>query len=231
MAKMKARTVKGRKAKDTWKTKVWYNIYTAQEFGGVLIGQTPASDPSLVIGRVAEVSLRDLTNDPTKHMIRVYFKIYGVSGTNAVSQFVGHDTTREYLKSQIRRRRSKIDAIVDVRTKDGYKIRVKAITLTAVRARARQKTAIRKKMMEIIKAMSEEKTFPEYVQAMLMGEMANRIHEECKKIFPLKSVMIYKSEVLEFGKKENEGFVEEAKEEEQKEEVKEEQKEVVEAAE
>ena len=213
MAKMKARTVKGRRAKDTWKTKVWYDIYTAQEFGGVLIGQTPASDPSLVIGRVAEVSLRDLTNDPTKHMIRMYFKIYGVSGTNAVSQFVGHDTTREYLKSQIRRRRSKIDAIVDVRTKDGYKVRVKAITLTAVRARAQHKTQIRKKMTEIIRTMSQEKTFPEYVQAMLLGEMANRIYEECKKIFPLKSVMVYKSEVLEFGKKENEGVVEEKVEE------------------
>ncbi|EHP83613.1 30S ribosomal protein S3ae [Methanotorris formicicus] len=213
MVKMKARTVKGRKAKDTWKTKVWYNIHTAPEFGGVLIGQTPASDPSLVIGRVAEVSLRDLTNDPTKHMIRVYFKIYGVSGTNAVSQFIGHNTTREYLKSQIRRRRSRIDAIVDVRTKDGYKVRVKAMTLTAVRARANQKTQIRKKMIEIIKAMSKEKTFPEYVQAMLMGEMASNIYGECKKIFPMKSVIIYKSEVLEFGKKETEGYVEEAKEE------------------
>ena len=125
MAKMKARTVKGRRAKDTWKTKVWYDIYTAQEFGGVLIGQTPASDPSLVIGRVAEVSLRDLTNDPTKHMIRMYFKIYGVSGTNAVSQFVGHDTTREYLKSQIRRRRSKIDAIEMLEQKMATRLELK----------------------------------------------------------------------------------------------------------
>ena len=201
MARMKARAGKGRRvARDTWKTKTWYNIHTPQSFGGDLIGHTPANDPSLVIGRVAETSLKDLTNDHSKHMIRMYFKVDGVSGTNATTQFVGHDTTREYLKSLIRRRRSKITTITDVRTKDGYKLRVKAMVLTAVRARDHHKTDIRKKMEEIIRDMAKNSTFPEFVHAMLMGGLGSKIYGQCKKIFPMKRVEIYKSEVLEFGK-------------------------------
>ncbi|AXI25276.1 30S ribosomal protein S3ae [Methanofervidicoccus sp. A16] len=201
MAKMRARTTgKGKKvAKDTWKTKVWYNIYTPQAFGGVLIGQTPANDPARVIGRVAEVSLKDLINDPAKHMIRMYFKINGVSGNNATTQFIGHDTTREYIKSLVRRRMSKITTIVDVRTKDNYKIRVKAMVLTAYRARDCHKTDIRKKTEEIIRETAKNSTFPEFVQAMLLDELSTKIYQECKKMFPLKKVEIYKSEVLEFG--------------------------------
>ncbi len=201
MAKMKARSSRGKRVvRDTWKTKVWYNIYTPQSFGGDLIGTTPSNDPSLLIGRVAEVSLKDLTNDHSKHMVRLYFKINGVSGTNATTQFVGHDTTREYLKSLIRRRRSKITTITDVRTKDGFKIRVKAMVLTAVRARDCHKTDIRKTMERIIRETAKDSTFPEFVHGMLMGGLGSKIHSECKKIFPMKRVEIYKSEVLEFGK-------------------------------
>ncbi len=213
MARMKARSGKGRRVtRDTWKTKSWYDIRTPQTFGGDLIGTTPANDPSNLMGRVAEVSLKDLTNDHQKHMVRLYFKIDGVAGNNATTQFVGHDTTREYLKSLVRRRRSKIVVIKDVRTKDNYKIRVKAMVLTAVRARDHHKRDIRKRMEYIIGAMAKNSTFPEFVQAMLLGGLGSKIYATCKRIMPMKRVEIYKSEVLEFGET-KQPVVEEVKEE------------------
>ncbi len=204
---------KVRKVRDKWKEKVWYEIYSTPEFGGVFVGYTPSNDPSLVLGRVAEISLKDLTGDPTKHMHRIYWKIFGITGNKAIAQFYGHDTTREFMKAQIRRRRSRIDAILDVTTKDGYKIRTKAMVLTSYRANTKQKSDIRKKMEEIIKEMAKEKTFPLYVQAMLLGEMAEKIKNECKKIFPIRNVIIYKSEVLSLAKKEEtEGYIKEGEE-------------------
>ncbi|MBP2171979.1 30S ribosomal protein S3ae [Methanococcus voltae] len=200
MARMKARSTKGKRmTRDTWKTKVWYNIVAPKSFGGAEIGQTPANDPAGLIGRVSEISLKDLTNDHSKHSIRMQFKVDSVSGKNAVTQFVGHDTTREYLKSQVRRRRSKITTIIDVRTKDGFKLRVKALVLTAVRARDHHKTEIRLKTEQIIRDMSKELTFPEFVHAMLMGAMGSKIYGECKKLFPLRRVEVYKSDVMEKG--------------------------------
>ncbi|ADG14036.1 30S ribosomal protein S3ae [Methanocaldococcus infernus] len=209
MATARARR-KVRKVRDKWKEKVWYEIYATPEFGGVFIGYTPANDPSLVLGRVAETSLKDLTGDPTKHMHRIYFKIFGITGNKAIAQYYGHDTTREFMKAQVRRRMSKVDVILDVTTQDNYKVRTKVSVLTARRAHTRQKSDIRKKAEEIIKNMAKEKTFPQYVQAMLFGEMAEKIKEECKKIFPIRNVIVYKSEVLSLAKKEeNEGYIKE----------------------
>ncbi|MBW9223829.1 hypothetical protein KKP90_04535, partial [Methanothermococcus sp. SCGC AD-155-E23] len=62
-------------------------------------------------------------------------------------------------------------------------------TLTVNQAKIFAQTV---KMMEF--------AIPEFVQAMLLDELSTKIYEECKKIFPLKKVEIYKSEVLEFGK-------------------------------
>jgi len=55
-------------------------------------------------------------------------------------------------------------------------------------------------MEQIIKEMANETAFAEFVHAMVMGGVGSKIYSECKKMFPLKRVEIFKSEVLEFGK-------------------------------
>ena len=47
MAKAKAR----RRVRDTWKEKSWYTIKTPVNFEDKEIGETPAKDPELLIGR------------------------------------------------------------------------------------------------------------------------------------------------------------------------------------
>ena len=61
---------------------------------------------------------------------------------------------------------------------------------------------------------------PGFIETDMTSQIPEKIKEECKKIFPIKNVIIYKSEVLSLAKKEEtEGFVKEA---EETEEVKEE---------
>jgi small subunit ribosomal protein S3Ae len=55
-------------------------------------------------------------------------------------------------------------------------------------------------MEQIIKEMAKETPFAEFVHAMLMGGLGSKIYGDCKKMFPLKRVEIFKSEVIEFGK-------------------------------
>ena len=62
MAKAKAR----RRVRDTWKEKSWYNIKTPISFEDKEIGETPARDPDLLIGRGVEVTMRELTGDFSK---------------------------------------------------------------------------------------------------------------------------------------------------------------------
>ena len=114
MAKAKAR----RRVRDTWKEKSWYTIKTPVNFEDKEIGETPARDPDLLIGRGVEVTMRELTGDFSKQYIKLRFEIDNVAGEVANTKFTGHKTTTDYVRSMIRRGTSRIDASAVVTTKD-----------------------------------------------------------------------------------------------------------------
>ncbi|RLG58159.1 MAG: 30S ribosomal protein S3ae, partial [Candidatus Hydrothermarchaeota archaeon] len=110
---------------DTWKTKKWYDIYAPKMFGEIKIGETVASNPENLIGRVIEVTLKDITGEFTKQHIKLKFQIHEVKGDKAYTKLKGHELSREYMRSQIRRKTTRVEGIVDVVTKDGQKLRVR----------------------------------------------------------------------------------------------------------
>ncbi|HKZ47877.1 MAG TPA: 30S ribosomal protein S3ae, partial [Thermoplasmata archaeon] len=55
-----------RKVKDKWKAKAWYSILAPEMFNRQVVGETPAEDPGKVTGRVAEITVQDLTGDFAK---------------------------------------------------------------------------------------------------------------------------------------------------------------------
>ena len=97
MAKAKSR----RRVRDTWKEKSWYTIKTPLMFEEKEIGETPAKDPELLIGRGVEVTMRELTGDFSKQYIKLRFEIENVAGDVANTKFTGHKTTTDYLRSMI----------------------------------------------------------------------------------------------------------------------------------
>ena len=123
MAKARSRAA-ARKVKDRWKAKNWYNIQAPPAFDNVTIADTLADSPDNLINRVTGVSLQNLTNDFRKSHITLYFKINKVEETNAFTQFAGHTLTSDYLRRMIKRRRSKIDGVYNVTTRDGAILRV-----------------------------------------------------------------------------------------------------------
>lgn len=136
--------------KDKWKLKKWYRVLAPEFFGSVEIATTPADDPSKVLGRTFEVSLFDLTGDFSKHHIMLKFQVVNVEEDVARTWFKGHELARDYMRSLIRRKSSKIVAITNVTTSDGYVLRVTAVSLTTYRCKTSQKSAIRKEMMRIL---------------------------------------------------------------------------------
>ncbi len=182
--------------KDKWKLKKWYQVIAPKVFGEVVLGTTPADDPLKLIGRVMEVTLYDITGDLTQVHIHLFFQIIDVQGDKAITRFKGHELSRDYMKSLIRRKSSKIQGIFDVETKDGYKLRITAVTLTSYRCKTSQKKAIRKIMRDIIVNESKQMTLDELIQAMIFGRFAQEIAEAARKIYPIRKVEIYKSKLL-----------------------------------
>ncbi|BCU67371.1 30S ribosomal protein S3ae [Sulfolobales archaeon HS-7] len=182
--------------KDKWKMKKWFTVFAPELFSGVPLGQTAAFEGSQIIGRKIETTLYDLTGDFSLVHVKVYFKITKTDNERAYSAFYGHEMARDYIRSLIRRKSSKIQNVVDVVTKDGYKIRVKALILTTYRCQRRQKTDIRKISADLIQKIASESNSNDFISSMLFGKISNEIFNTCKKIYPLRNVEIEKSKVF-----------------------------------
>ena len=182
--------------RDKWKLKKWYTVLAPSLFGNVPIGTTPADREWKLLGRVFEVTLFDLTGDFSKHHIHLYFQVHEIKDDVAYTRFKGHELARDYIKSVVRRKSSKVAAIVNVTTKDGYGLRATGMALTAFRCKTSQKRAIRKMIFRVLEERAREMTLDEYIKAMIFGKLAAEIMEQGKKIYPVRKAEIYKSKLL-----------------------------------
>ena len=195
MAKARTRTT-ARKVKDRWKAKNWYNILAPPSFDNVTVADTLADGPDNLINRVTGVSLQDLTNDFRKSHIVLYFQVKNVEENNAHTQFIGHTLTSDYLRRLIRRRRSKIEGVYDVTTRDGAQIRVKPFAATDKRIQNSQKRVVRESMKKTINEQANKSTLSEFVNIIIDGKLGSELYKNCKNLYPVKRIEIYKTEVI-----------------------------------
>lgn len=185
-----------RRVRDTWKEKNWYTVKTPILFDEKDIGDTPARDADLLIGRGVEVTMRELTGDFSKQYIKLRFEIDNVAGDVANTKFTGHKTTTDYVRSMIRRGTSRIDTSVIVKTKDDRKIKLHVLAVTTRRAKSSQQKYMREVITDLLKESSAERTFDDLVKSAVNGKLASEVYHKAKKIYPLKRVEIIKSKVL-----------------------------------
>ena len=185
-----------RRVRDKWRGKSWYTVVSPSYFGNVELGLVPADEPEKLIGRVVEATLYDITNDFSHMYLKMYFQITDVNGKTAKTIFKGHEYSRDYLRSLVRRRTTRVDGIFNVTTKDGYRLRVSVCAFTLTRIKTSQEIAIRKIMQKIIEEKASQLTYDEFVQEAVLGKIASDIYNEAKKIAPLRHVGVRKSKLL-----------------------------------
>lgn len=195
----KAAKPAARKVKDKWKAKEWYKLYAPKMFNQVLLGETPSSDPANLLNRGVDATVHDLTGDFSKMHVLLKFKVSEVRGFDAHTVFVGQDLTSDYIRRLTRRKRTKTDHVIDVRTKDGYLLRIKPMSITEKRIQSSQETAVRTLMTEELNRMGAEMALSDMVKSIITGEMAKRLSTVSKVIVPIKRVEIRRTEVLEMG--------------------------------
>jgi small subunit ribosomal protein S3Ae len=80
-------------------------------------------------GRVYEVCLDDLQDDESFHR-KIKLKVEDIDGKNLLTNFHGMDFTTDKLKSLIKKWQSLIEGFADVKTTDGYVLRIFVIGFT-----------------------------------------------------------------------------------------------------
>ena len=184
----------GRKV-EGWKAKGWYRIHVPEVFGKTYIGDTISNDPATVKGRILQTTLGEIIQDYTKQHIKIRVKVTSVTGDAAYTEFVGHELTRDYMRSMVKRRTSRIDTILPVTTKDGKILRITMTCLTLTRANLSQVHAIRSAMTQFISSYAAQRELPAFVKEMVSGEITKELFRLVKPIYPVRRVEIVKSRV------------------------------------
>jgi small subunit ribosomal protein S3Ae len=165
-------------------------------FGNVELGSVPAEEDSKVIGRIVEATLYDITGDFSHQNLKMFFQVNAIEGKTARTLFKGHEYSRDYLRSLVRRRTTKVDGLFNLTTKDGFKLRVAISALTLSRIKTSQEKTIRKIMDRIVKEKAAALTLDQFVQEMVLGKIGSDIYNESKLVAPLRHVGIRKSKLV-----------------------------------
>jgi small subunit ribosomal protein S3Ae len=165
-------------------------------FGNVELGAVPADEPEKLVGRVIDSTLYDITSDFAHQYLKMYFQITGIEGKTAKTTFKGHEYSRDYLRSLVRRRTTKVDAMFSVTTKDGYKLQVAVSAFTLSRIKTSQEKLIRMIMEKIIMEKASTLTMDQFAQEIVLGKIASDIYNDAKKVAPLRHVGIRKSKLV-----------------------------------
>ena len=197
MARRKGRT------KDKWREKRWITVNAPESFNVVPIAYVPITDDENAIGRVLEVTLYDiLKGDPSQHQYKMYFQIDKIDGDKASTIFKRFEYSKEFLRSLVRRGSSKINFIIDIKTKDGYIFRVKVIALTHRQLNTSRKHALRLIAKDVINKTVPDMTVDQFVQATCYSKINSDIMAAFKKVIRVRHVGLEKVKLIRTADKE-----------------------------
>ncbi|PKL60708.1 MAG: 30S ribosomal protein S3ae [Methanomicrobiales archaeon HGW-Methanomicrobiales-4] len=191
---MAAKKKIGRKI-EGWKAKSWYKVYSPENVGKVYLGETVSDDPAKLIGRVMTAPLSELVNDYAKQNVKMKFSITEVAGDAAYTSFIGHEVARDYIRSLVKRRTSRIESIVNFVTKDGKKVRATVTCFTLTRADQSQQHLIRKVISEDVVKYGTENELGVFVNAIINGEISKDTFRKVKELYPIRRIEIIKTKV------------------------------------
>ena len=206
MAKGAKARAAARRQKDKWKSKRWYSIRAPRNpWSFRVIGETLAEEPEMLIGRNYEIMQNELDGDFSKMHVKIRFRVSDVLGSDAITEFIGHQMMQDHVRRQVRRDRGKIDDTVDVVTEDGFYVRFKPLILTRERVKSSQKNEIRSVARDTILKAGASSTWVSMQKSIMDGELEALIKEEASKISPIRMVMIRRTQLIQSGVVTNDG--------------------------
>merc|ERR1711911_148365 len=184
----------------------WYDIkapsvFKVRQVGKTLVNRTAGTKIASegLKGRVFEVSLADLQNENDAERSYRKFKLIceDVQAKNCLTSFYGMNLTTDKLRSMVKKWQTLVEGNVDVKTTDGYMLRLFCIGFTRKQDQSTKKTCyaqsaqvknIRKKMVDIITREVSTTDLKEVVNKLIPDSIARDIEKACQGIYPLHDV-------------------------------------------
>jgi len=202
-----------RKVVDPFSKKEWYDVkapsaFPIRQVGKTMVTKTVGTKLAKdgLMGRVFEASLGDLKANAEDDAYRKFkLRVEEVQGTNCLTNFYGMDLTSDKLRSLVRKWHSLIEAHADVKTTDGYLLRLYAIGFTKSRPNQIKKTSyaqsaqvrnIRKKMSDIMNREASTVDLNDLVAKLIPESIGREIEKAAEGVYPLQNVLVRKVRML-----------------------------------
>ncbi|KAG8881990.1 ribosomal 40S subunit protein S1B, partial [Tulasnella sp. 403] len=212
--KKTAKGGKGGKKKiiDPFSRKDWYDIRAPNTFEVQNVGKTMANrstgmksaDDSLK-GRNVEISIGDLNKDEENSFRKIKLRIDQVQGKKLLTSFAGMDFTTDKVRSLVRKWHTLIEAVTDVKTTDGYLVRLFCIAFTKRRpdqvkkttyAKTSQVKEIRRKMLEIMVREASSCDMKALIAKFIPEVIGREIEKATFATYPLQNIFIRKAKIV-----------------------------------
>jgi len=185
------------KVKDKWREKRWVTVIAPDSFNNVPIAYIPITNDETAKGKVLEVTLYDiLKGDPSQHQYKMYFQIDKVEGDKATTIFKRYEYAKEFLRSLVRRGSSKIEYVLDLKTKDGYIFRIKVLGLTHRPLNTSRQRAFRLIAKEVMEKTIPQMSIDQFVQATCYGKINSDIMGAAKRVIRMRHVGLEKVKLV-----------------------------------
>jgi len=200
-----------KKAVDPFSRKDWYDVKAPSMFinrniGKTIVNRTQGTKIASegLKNRVFEVAQADIQGDDTGFR-KFRLMSEDVNGKNVLTNFHGMTLTTDKIRSMVKKWQSLIEAHVDVKTTDGYLLRVFVIGFTKKRVNTLRKTCyaqhsqikeIRKRMVNIVTREVSKSDLKGVVNLLLPDSIAKDIEKACQNVYPLHDVHVRKVKVM-----------------------------------
>lgn len=206
-----------RKPVDPFTKKDWFDVKAPSCFPIRQVGKTFATrsqgqrlSKDSLMGRVFTASLGDLKPQGDDDAFRKFkLRVEDVQGSQCLTNFAGMDLTTDKVRSLVRKMHTMIEAHVDVKTTDGYLIRMFSIGFTQKRKNQQRETSyaqssqvrkIRKKMVDVMSKKASSVDLSGLVSLLIPEVIGRDIEKACSSIYPLTNVFVRKVKVLKCPK-------------------------------
>lgn len=145
-------------------------------------------------------------NQDSFHWRKIKLIVDQTEGRQAITSFYGVDTTRDEVCSLIKKRKTLIETVTDVKTQDGYVLRVFVIAFTKESPTQKRKTnyalssqqkIIRKRISDIIAKDVAKANITEILKMFTSEVVEKKITKDVSPIYPVKNVKIRKIKVIQ----------------------------------
>jgi small subunit ribosomal protein S3Ae len=198
---------------DPFSKKEWYdvkapNVFPVRQVGKTVVTKTIGTRTAKegLLGRVYDVSLGDLKTKSEEDAFRRFkLRVEDVAGRHCLTNFHGMDLTSDKVRSLVRKWHTLVETFTEVKTTDGYVLRLFCIGLTKSQTNQKRKgsyaqhaqvKALRKKMVEIIQREASTSDLNGLVAKFITESIGKEIEKATQAIYPLQNVLIRKVKVV-----------------------------------